>query len=58
MNRFQDCVSAEEVVYQTVGAGSVCWQNPGGAGVFDDALARAVATDALAKLRELGLPVP
>ena len=30
----------EDAVYQTIGAASVCWDNPGGAGVFESDRAR------------------
>jgi hypothetical protein len=52
-NRFEDAKTIQELVYQTVGAGSVCWENLGGAGVFDSEKAREVATDALNRLGEL-----
>lgn len=54
-NRFKDADNVESLIYQTVGAGSVCWENPGGAGVFDDEKARGVAEDAVQRLRELGV---
>lgn len=55
MNRFKDCVTAEEVVFQAIGAGSTCWENMSGTGVFQDGEAKAVGDDAMARLRELGL---
>lgn len=56
MNRFSRAETVEEVVFQAIGAGSVCWENPNGAGEFDSTLARAVGDDAMARLRELGVP--
>ncbi len=53
MNRFSECTTVEEVVFQAIGAGSVCWENPGGAGVFDDTTARSVGEDAMARIDEL-----
>ncbi|MGK2880619.1 MAG: hypothetical protein ACSLE6_07420 [Mycobacterium sp.] len=38
--------SVRELLGQVVGAGSVCWENPGDAGVFDDTQARKVVADA------------
>lgn len=42
-NIFYDVNDVQTLIYQTVGAGSVCWH--GLDGVFDDARARAVAAD-------------
>jgi len=52
-NRFADCCGIEELVYQLVGAGSTCWQNLSGAGVFDSTLASQVGADGLARLSEI-----
>src|SRR4051794_34637384 len=32
---FSDVTDLHTAVYQSIGAASVCWENPGGAGVFD-----------------------
>jgi hypothetical protein len=53
MNRFHDATSVESLIYQTVGAASVCWENPGGAGIFDDRKAAETARDALERLYQL-----
>jgi hypothetical protein len=53
-NRFEDAENVTQLMYQVVGAGSVCWENPGGAGVFDDKLAREVADQGIERLIELG----
>ncbi|MGK2880620.1 MAG: hypothetical protein ACSLE6_07425 [Mycobacterium sp.] len=45
-NMFAGVESVSELLGQVVGAGSVCWENPGGAGVFDDGQARKVVADA------------
>ena len=39
-------LSPQAAIYQAVGAASMCWEDLSGAGVFDDAQARAIA-DAL-----------
>jgi hypothetical protein len=52
-NYFADVEDVSALIYQTVGAGSVCWENPGGAGIFDDQQARQVAQDCLVRLSEL-----
>jgi hypothetical protein len=54
MNRFSRCVSAEEVVFQAIGAGSMCWDPRPGSQVFDSTEAEAVGDEAMARLRELG----
>lgn len=40
-------------VFQSVGTASVCWENPAGAGVFDEGAARKVANDLLEKVIEV-----
>ena len=44
-------------VYQAIGAASVCWENPAGAGVFDSDRAAEVAEALLSKIREHQDPV-
>lgn len=51
-NRFADC-GVEELLNRLVGAGSMCWENPAGAGVFDSEAASAIAAEGLARLNEL-----
>lgn len=51
---FQSADNVTELIYQLVGAGSVCWENPGGAGVFDNGLAKQVAEAGIERLIELG----
>lgn len=41
----------EEAVYQAIGAASMCWEDPGGAGVFDSTRAKAIGDLLLAKIR-------
>lgn len=57
MNMFRDCTTPEEVVFQAIGAGSVCWETMTGTGVFQDGKARAAGNDAMARLREMGLAI-
>jgi hypothetical protein len=52
-NRFKDVTDIESLIYQAVGAGSVCWENPGGAGVFDDQKARDVSSEDFERLAQL-----
>jgi hypothetical protein len=49
-NMFADCDSVEEIVFQAVGAASVCWEEAP-TSVFDSTQAKQVAEDALAEIR-------
>lgn len=51
-NRFHDVKTVQELMYQVVGAGSMCWVNVP-SGVFDDKEANAVAAQGLQRLLEL-----
>lgn len=42
----------EELVFQALGAASVCWETPEGAGVFDSTRAKAVGDELVARIRE------
>lgn len=53
MNRFKDADTVAEVVGQAIGFGSVCWENPGGAGVFDSAMASEAVDDAVERINEI-----
>lgn len=53
VNRFKECATAEEVVFQAIGAGSMCWENVRAAGVFDSDEAKRIGNDAVARLNEL-----
>jgi hypothetical protein len=46
-----DDVPVHEAVMQALGAASVCWSNPGGAGVFDPERAEAIGNELLDLLR-------
>lgn len=52
-NRFKTCESVSEVVFQAIGAGSVCWQSPGKAGEFNSTEAKLVGDEAIEKISEL-----
>ena len=54
MNRYKDCTTVEEVVFQAIGTGSMCWDPRPSTQVFDSTGAKAVGDEAMAKLRELG----
>jgi hypothetical protein len=53
-NMFRGCENVTELVYQLVGAASTCWVDGTGDRVFDDADAKDVAEDGIARLIELG----
>lgn len=46
-------VGIEEFVGQAIGAASVCWENPGGAGVFDSTRAAQIADEIMDHLAVL-----
>lgn len=50
---FDDVNDARELIGQAIGAGSMCWENPAGAGVFDSTQAAEVADAAWNRLRTL-----
>lgn len=50
-NRFADCQSIEEVIFQAIGAGSTCWDNLSGAGIFESEKAKEIGDDALEEIR-------
>ncbi|QDH91811.1 hypothetical protein SEA_PHRAPPUCCINO_136 [Mycobacterium phage Phrappuccino] len=52
-NRFAEVTDVETLVYQLVGAGSACWENPGGAGQFDTDAAATIAEDGVERLNQL-----
>jgi hypothetical protein len=51
MNMFATCESIEEIVGQAIGAASVCWENPAGAGRFDSVQASEICEDAIYEIR-------
>lgn len=54
LNRFEDAEDVTELIHQVIGAGSMCWENLSGAGVFDSTEAAKIGSDAVARLSELG----
>jgi hypothetical protein len=47
-----------QAIFQAIGHASVCWENPGGAGVFDEKQATQVASDLIDQLLALGVVFP
>lgn len=52
-NRFRGALTVEELLGLMVGAGSVCWENPAGAGEFDSAAAKKIVDEGFERLKEL-----
>lgn len=52
-NRFADAKDVPEVVFQAIGAGSVCWVGGTGPLEFDSAKANAVGREAVARINEV-----
>lgn len=52
-NRFDGVETVHELIYQTIGAASMCWEKVRKAGVFKTDEARAIGLESLAKLSEL-----
>lgn len=53
MNKFHDAETIESLIYQIVGAGSMCWEHVEHAGIFDDKKARETAIHGIDRLREM-----
>jgi hypothetical protein len=53
MNMFANAETLSEVVGQSIGAGSVCWESVNKAGEFKSEQACAVVDDAIARIREI-----
>lgn len=53
VNIFEDATSIEQLLTYVVGAGSVCWANPEGAGEFNEQRANLLVDHALLKLVSL-----
>lgn len=45
--------SREAAVFQALGAASMCWENPAGAGIFESTRAKAIGEALLAELDRL-----
>ncbi len=52
---FNSAKTPEEVVFQAIGAGSVCWETMEGTGIFNDGWAQALGAAACERLEELGV---
>lgn len=50
---FDEVHDARELIAQAIGAGSMCWENPGGAGEFDSTQAAEVADAAYLRLQKI-----
>lgn len=50
---FDNVHDARELIGVAIGAGSVCWENPAGAGVFDSTKAAEIADAAWNRLRAI-----
>lgn len=53
MNRFANIESIEELIGQTIGAGSACWVYVGGERLFDSDEASKLTDEAIERVREL-----
>lgn len=57
-NRFADVTDVQELIYQTIGAGSMCWEDIYSAGVFDSTEAKEIAEECLERLQQIeGRPI-
>lgn len=54
-NIFKDCETAEEAIFQALGAASVCWQFPEKAGIFESDRAKFIGDQLIERLVEFGL---
>jgi ABC-type thiamine transport system substrate-binding protein len=55
MSHLDQATTVESAVYQAIGAGSTCWENLEGTGVFNDTKAREVAEELLEFMERLGI---
>lgn len=55
---FDKCESVEDLIAQAMGAASICWQDVGAAGVFDDVRAVALFQEAMRRYHEIVDPAP
>ena len=42
----------DDIIGEAIGAASVCWENPGGAGAFDSERASIIVDEVMAALRQ------
>lgn len=52
---FDDCETAEEAIFQALGAVSVCWENIDRAGIFESTRAKVIGDALITRLVEFGL---
>jgi hypothetical protein len=52
---FNNAETVEAVVFQAIGAGSVCWESMEGTGIFNDGWAHALGAAACQRLQEMGV---
>lgn len=55
LNMFNECTSAEEAIFQALGAASVCWENIEQAGIFESTRAKLIGDELIERLVEFGL---
>ena len=58
MNRFFETSDPISTIHQMIGCASMCWENPSGAGVFDEAEALKIFEEGINRLREQGVVFP
>ena len=51
-------LTLDEMVFQALGAASVCWENPAGAGLFDSSRAKSIGDRLLAEVKRAAAAVP
>lgn len=54
-NKFADCETAEEAVFQALGAASMCWELIEWAGIFQSERAKEIGDNLMERLMEFGL---
>lgn len=52
MNRFSDAETIDSVLFQAMGAASMCWSVPP-KGIFDSTTARQIGDEAIERINEL-----
>ena len=56
-NRFADAEDRKGLIFQAIGAGSMCWEHIERAGIFDSDAAKKIGEDAYARLLEFDEPL-
>lgn len=52
---FDDCETAEEAIFQALGAASTCWEHIELAGIFESTRAKEIGDALITRLVEFGL---